>query len=353
MPASRRWSSTSTAMRGRSTCCSSWRASRRSISPSSRSSRSPTSISPSSPRSAGCGSRSPPTIWSWRRGSPISNRACCCPSRRPTMTARAARSWRRRSRHRLRLLGRDAARRRAADGAAAARAATCFVRGTPEGLPRIDRPVYELSLYELLAAYGDGHRRQPYAGADDRAAGLPFARRRAAPSRAAYRPGAANGASWPPFCRRSCAARCSAARRSPRPSPRAWSWPAPAASSCARTARSGRSTCAARRRRAVMRHERAASAAAAGGAAVRRSRAARRNGSGNRGSATAPTSPRCCASWPRAMPGAASTWCGWPAAGPSAPRPISLPLWRASGWCRANCRAPRSRPWRSSPTTSR
>jgi segregation and condensation protein A len=34
-----------------------------------------------------------------------------------------------------------------------------FLRGMPEGLPRIDRPVYQLSLYELLAAYGEGHRR--------------------------------------------------------------------------------------------------------------------------------------------------------------------------------------------------
>lgn len=35
-----------------------------------------------------------------------------------------------------------------------------FLRGAPEGIPRIDRPVYRLSLYELLAAYGEGHRRQ-------------------------------------------------------------------------------------------------------------------------------------------------------------------------------------------------
>jgi len=35
-----------------------------------------------------------------------------------------------------------------------------FLRGTPEGLPQIDRPVYELSLYELLAAYGAGQQRR-------------------------------------------------------------------------------------------------------------------------------------------------------------------------------------------------
>ena len=35
-----------------------------------------------------------------------------------------------------------------------------FARGNPEGLPQVDRPVYELSLFELLSAYGEGHRRQ-------------------------------------------------------------------------------------------------------------------------------------------------------------------------------------------------
>jgi segregation and condensation protein A len=34
-----------------------------------------------------------------------------------------------------------------------------FPRGAPEGIPRIDRPVYGLSLYELLNAYGISHRR--------------------------------------------------------------------------------------------------------------------------------------------------------------------------------------------------
>src|SRR5260221_6734657 len=34
-----------------------------------------------------------------------------------------------------------------------------FLRGLPEGLPTIDQPVYELSLYQLLTAYGEGHRR--------------------------------------------------------------------------------------------------------------------------------------------------------------------------------------------------
>jgi segregation and condensation protein A len=62
-------------------------------------------------------------------------------------------------RHRLQIL---AAMQRAG-GALMARpqlGRELFLRGRPEGLPRIDRPVYELSLYELLSAYGDGHRRR-------------------------------------------------------------------------------------------------------------------------------------------------------------------------------------------------
>jgi segregation and condensation protein A len=35
-----------------------------------------------------------------------------------------------------------------------------FARGAPEGLDTIDQPVFELSLYDLLKAYGDSHRRQ-------------------------------------------------------------------------------------------------------------------------------------------------------------------------------------------------
>ena len=35
-----------------------------------------------------------------------------------------------------------------------------FARGSPEGLESIDRPVFELSLYELLKAYADSHRRR-------------------------------------------------------------------------------------------------------------------------------------------------------------------------------------------------
>ncbi|HEX6441260.1 MAG TPA: ScpA family protein [Stellaceae bacterium] len=34
------------------------------------------------------------------------------------------------------------------------------LRGMPEGLPTINRPVYDLGLYELLSAYAEQHRRQ-------------------------------------------------------------------------------------------------------------------------------------------------------------------------------------------------
>src|SRR5438046_4982685 len=62
-------------------------------------------------------------------------------------------------RHRLQLL---AAMQRAG-GALMARpqlGRELFLRGAPEGLPTIDRPVYQLGLYELLTAYAAGHRRR-------------------------------------------------------------------------------------------------------------------------------------------------------------------------------------------------
>ena len=35
-----------------------------------------------------------------------------------------------------------------------------FARGAPEGIWTVEQPVFELSLYELLKAYGESHRRQ-------------------------------------------------------------------------------------------------------------------------------------------------------------------------------------------------
>ena len=61
--------------------------------------------------------------------------------------------------HRLRLL---AAMQRAGEALMARPllGRDVFARGRPDGLPVVDRPAYELSLYELLAAYGAGHRRR-------------------------------------------------------------------------------------------------------------------------------------------------------------------------------------------------
>ena len=67
----RPFSSTSTDSKARSTCCWSSPAARRSISRASPFWRSPSNISPSSRRRAACASSLPPTISSWRPGSPI------------------------------------------------------------------------------------------------------------------------------------------------------------------------------------------------------------------------------------------------------------------------------------------
>ena len=75
--------------------------------------------------------------------------------------------------------------------------------------------------------------------------------------------------------------------------------------------------------RAAAMSERRAAAAAGRGAAVRRGGAARRGRSRAASRRRRPTSRRWCASLPRPMPGAASSWCGSPAAGLSGPRPIS------------------------------
>ena len=120
-----------------------------------------------------------------------------------------------------------------------------FPRGAPEGIPRIDRPVYELSLYELLSAYGDSHRRRhgevlvvapPALHSLDEAlqrlgrlvGHVPEWR-----ELAAFLPGRVPRRHLPPF------------GAWPRPSRRCSNWRAPDASNCARSARSVRSICAA------------------------------------------------------------------------------------------------------------
>ena len=61
--------------------------------------------------------------------------------------------------HRLRLL--EAMQRAGAELMARPQLGRdMFGRGRPEGLPCVEHPLYALSLYEFLAAYGDGHRRR-------------------------------------------------------------------------------------------------------------------------------------------------------------------------------------------------
>ena len=232
-----------------------------------------------------------------------------------------------------------------------------FLRGAPEGIPRSTGRSTGSSLYELLSGLWRGPPPPHSAGADHRAADVPLARRGAAAPRAIRRP-VPEWRELAAFCRRSCAAAVPplGARRDLRRD--CWSWRAPAASSCARTAPSARSICAAsrqaRRARRVGRDERAAGTSCGCSrrcCSPRRSRSPRTSWRGC--SAPRPMSRRCCASWPRPMPGAASTWCGWPAAGRSAPRPTRRRSCERARRSRASCRAPRSRRWRSSPITSR
>ena len=218
--ASRRSSSISTATRGRSTCCWRWRASRRSTSPRSRSWRWPTSTSPSSPRSAELRLEIAADYLVMAAWLAYLKSRLLLPEPPADDEARAPRSLAAALGHRLRLL---AAMQRAG-AALMARpllGRDVFPRGAPEGLAEIDRSRSSgSSLYELLRAYGDGHRRSHERGADDRAPGLSLAGRGAAASAPFRRPcaGMARAGGFLPGgpARR----HCSAARRWPRPLPR-------------------------------------------------------------------------------------------------------------------------------------
>ena len=247
--ASRRWSSTSTATKGRSTCCWRWRASRRSISPRlsilaladqylafiAAQRRLRLEIAADYlvmaawlaylksrlllPRAAGRGRRPE------RRGAGRRARPSAAPA------------------------GRDAARRRRLDGPAAARPRCLSRAACRRGSPRSTGRSTSSSLYELLAAYGEGHRRSTYAVLTIEPPAfhsLDEALQRLAPvSSAMCRNGASCLAFLPEELRGGGVSPLGAGRDLCRD---AWSWPARAASSCARTARSGRSICAARRR---------------------------------------------------------------------------------------------------------
>ena len=136
---------------------------RRSTSPASRSWRWPSSTSPSSRRCASCGWSSPPTIWSWRRGSPTSSRVCSSPrlGRRRRADRRGA--CRRACAFRLQRL--EAMREAAARLANRNRLGRdVFARGAAEPVVVVSRADIQATLYDLLvglcrAAAGDGRSR--------------------------------------------------------------------------------------------------------------------------------------------------------------------------------------------------
>ena len=131
--------------------------------------------------------------------------------------------------------------------------------------------------------------------------------------------GRASGGSFP----RPWGKACSPARRSPRPSPPASSWPARAGFACARAAPTAPSTSGRRAARGRTGGDRRAAPAPPGGDPVRRRRA--RSGAGA-GGATCPPARTSQHSWPISGPNtraAASIWSRRGTLGPSAPRPTS------------------------------
>ena len=151
-------SSMSRASRDRSISCSRLPARRRSTSPGSRSWRSPSNISTSSMRRAACALRSPPTISSWRRGSPFSNRSCCCPPSRTTDGEPTGEELAQLLAFRLKRL--DAMREAAAQLMTRKRLGRdVFARGMPEPLRISRKSTYQADLYDLLKAYAQQRQR--------------------------------------------------------------------------------------------------------------------------------------------------------------------------------------------------
>ena len=224
-----------------------------------------------------------------------------------------------------------------------------FARGAPEGLATIDQPVFELSLYELLKAYGDGHRRQhgqvltippsSYASLSEalerlmRIVGqLPDWR-----ELIAFLPAEFHGELHGGATRKSALAAVFAAtlelaeigpaRTAPGPAVRA-DLPAQRRPTEGRMSERGEQL---RLLEALLFAAPEPLSEEELGLRLRR-----------RGRC-----PDVAARARRAfMPGAGSTWSGWPAAGLSAPRPTSPRPCAASVPWRAGCRAPRSRRWR-------
>ena len=159
--------------------------------------------------------------------------------------------------HRLRLLE----AMQTAGGRLMARPRTgqdVFLRGVPEGLAVIPVPVYELALYELLRAYGEGRRRTEAAVLTIEPADVPFDGRGVEAGWRAFSAACRIGASWRASCRGAARRGVPAlgARRDLRR--HRSSWRAAAASSCARTGPSARSICAASPAAAAIESEAAA-----------------------------------------------------------------------------------------------
>ena len=203
-----------------------------------------------------------------------------------------------------------------------------FLRGRARRAARSSRSRSTSSAFTSCCGLTARAAAAPHAGADDRAFGVSVDGRGIAALGALSRPcaglartdelSAAGGArrAVPPI-----GARRDLCRRHS-------SWCATAASSCARTGPSGRSICAARRRPAGgAGGERAGAAACASLEALLFASAEPLDEAtlARHLDEAADVAGAACASSPKAMPGAASTSCGSPAAGRFAPHPISPP----------------------------
>ena len=240
-----------------------------------------------------------------------------------------------------------------------------FARGAPEALAPARRNVIEVSLFELLKAYGDFRRRSQAPGSAHRARRAAHGRTRAHPvSPPSWREHGlgepmALPARRPRRGHRRQVGDRGHLRRGPRAGARGTSQPSPGrrlrTHLPARRARAGRAGRDRRRARAGGRmsaedgqHLRLLEAllfASRAPVPVRELTARLPEGADVRR-----PSGR---SWPTPMPFAASTWSSAAGPGAFARHPISPPISRANGSRSASFRARPWKRWRSSPTTSR
>ena len=200
-----------------------------------------------------------------------------------------------------------------------------FLRGMPEGLATVPVPVRGSSFTTCSRLWP---RPPPH---DNRGAGDRAIRVRpmddALQRFAGFLGHVPDWRPWRAFCRRGSAATGCGVQRLLRPSPPRLSSPATAVSSCVDTAPLARSGCAAGRHCAGPEAARRVSGHAqhlrlAEALLFAAGEPLSEEALGN-ALAMPRTLPECCATSPRAMTGAASTWYGWLAAGRFAPRPIS------------------------------